>query len=196
MAESSDTLKTILLVGAIGVGGYFIYKRFFKGEQRTLVAQPTTQQPIQVPQPTTPPPQAAPPTAYQPIQLPPPPPPAQLPSALSTLAEILKVAPPQPIQITAPTLEAGRAAAAEFAQYQTPWSTQLQRVAEFLQQYPTAEIKIVSPSFIESELPPPPPGEYFSYGILPETGKPVVYYAPQIPGIVVQSELPPPPPPG
>jgi len=133
------------------------------------------------------------------VQLPPPP---STSSGLAELIRTIQAAPPQPIQITAPTPEAGRAAAQEFAQYQTPWSTQLQHVGEFLQQYPTAQVQVVSPSFMEAELPPPPPGEYFSYGVIPETGTPIVYYAPQAPGIVVGSsggggeEMPPPPPPG
>jgi hypothetical protein len=29
-----NMLKTILLLGALGVGGYFIYQRFFKGKQQ------------------------------------------------------------------------------------------------------------------------------------------------------------------
>ena len=188
MAESSDTLKTILLVGAIGVGGYFIYQRFFKGRQGTGVASGTSGVAGGISQAPTITPQVV----QGQVQIPSAPSTQQ---GLSALAAILQAAPPQPIQITAPTLEAAKAAAAEFAQYQTPLSTQLQNVAAFLQQYPTAQVQVVS-SFNEAELPPPPPGEYFTYGVIPETGTPIVYYAPQAPGIVVGGETPPPPPPG
>jgi hypothetical protein len=136
MAESSDTLKTILLVGAIGVGGYFAY-RYFKGRQGTLVAQPTTQQPTVRP------------TAEQ-------------PSGLSALAEILKAAPPQQLQIYAPTPQRAQQI---YEEVYTPWEEQIAGVQQFFQQYPQAEIKVfTSPAEWESqaEIPPPPPGMYFS----------------------------------
>jgi hypothetical protein len=136
MADSSDTLKTILLVGAVGVGGYFIYQRFFKGKQGTLVARPTSEQPI-----------------TQSVQQ---------PSGLSALAEILKAAPPQPLQIYAPSPQRAQQI---YEEVYTPWEEQVGLVQQFFQQYPQAEIRVFrTPAEWESqaEIPPPPPGMYFS----------------------------------
>jgi hypothetical protein len=80
-----DMLKTILLLGALGVGGYFIYQRFFKGKQGILGAPyyPPTPGSNVVLLGQTPPPTSKPPlTSIPPSSLagafnaPPPPPPS------------------------------------------------------------------------------------------------------------------------
>jgi hypothetical protein len=155
MAESSDTLKTILLVGAIGVGGYFAY-RYFKGKQGTLVAKPTSGQPS-VQQPSV-----------------------QQPSGLSALAEILKAAPPQQLQIYAPTPQRAQQI---YQEVYTPWEEQIGLVQQFFQQYPQAQIRVfTTPAEWESqaEIPPPPPGMYFS----PVEGGKIGYF-PVPPALIV-----------
>jgi hypothetical protein len=136
MADRSDTLKTILLVGAIGVGGYFAYRYFSKMRRDIVVTTPTSEQP---PQPSS-----------------------QQPSGLSVLAEILKAAPPQPLQIYAPSPQRAQQI---YEEVYTPWEEQIAGVQQFFQQYPQAEIKVFrTPAEWESqaEIPPPPPGMYFS----------------------------------
>jgi hypothetical protein len=140
MAGSSDTLKTILLVGAIGVGGYFIYQRFFKERQGMPAAQPrTAAQPVTVAQPAT-----------------------QQPSGLSVLAEILRAAPPQQLQIYAPSPQRAQQI---YEEVYTPWQEQIALVQQFFHQYPQAQIRVfTTPAEWESQaqIPPPPPGMYFS----------------------------------
>jgi hypothetical protein len=120
------------------------------------------------------------------VQLPPPPPTQQ---GLSELIRAVQSAPPQPIQIIGGTPEEAQRTAQEIY---VPFQQQVQQMLSTIGGAPTQVGVVTNP--MESELPPPPPGQYFSY-----TRSGQVEYWPSPPAITIGSsgeEMPPPPPPG
>jgi hypothetical protein len=120
------------------------------------------------------------------VRLPPPPATQQ---ELSELIRAVQQAPPQPIRIIGGTPEEARRVAQEIY---VPFQQQVQEMIRIIGGAPTQVSIVTSP--MESELPPPPPGQYFSY-----TRSGQVEYWASPPAIVIGSsgaEMPPPPPPG
>jgi hypothetical protein len=119
------------------------------------------------------------------VRLPPPP---STPEGLSELVRAIESAPPQPIRIIGGTPQEAQRIAQEVY---VPFQQQVQQMISTIGGAPTQVSVVTNP--MESELPPPPPGQYFSY-----TSSGQVEYWASPPAITIGSsgaEMPPPPPP-
>jgi hypothetical protein len=180
MANTSNGFNRWLWIGGALVVAYLIarwtqQKTQGVASETSSVAGETSQAPAITPQ-----------VVRGQVQLPPPPPTQQ---GLSELIKAIQSAPPQPIQIIGGTPQEAQRIAQEVY---VPFQQQVQQMLSTIGGAPTSVSIVTSP--MQSELPPPPPGQYFSY-----TRSGQVEYWASPPAIVIGSsgaDMPPPPPPG
>jgi hypothetical protein len=180
MANTSNSFNQWLWIGGALVVGYLIARWM---QQKTQGAAGATSQADATSQALTTKPQVI----RGQVRLPPPPPPPKQ-EGLSELIRAVKEAPPQPIRIIGGTPEEAQRVAQEVY---VPFQQQVQEMIRTIGGAPTQVSIVTSP--MESELPPPPPGQYFSY-----TRSGQVEYWSSPPAITIGSsgvEMPPPPPP-
>jgi hypothetical protein len=180
MANTSNGFNRWLWIGGALVVGYLIAR--WTQQKAQGVASDTSGAAGETSQP----PAITPQVVRGQVKLPPPPPTQQ---GLSELIRAVQSAPPQPIRIIGGTPQEAQRIAQEIY---VPFQQQVQEMIRTIGGAPTSVRVVTSP--MESELPPPPPGQYFSY-----TSSGQVEYWASPPAITIESsgaEMPPPPPPG